>query len=246
MIDRHLDIPTKDGLMNTFITHPEEDGPHPLVVFLMDAPGKREELHDMARRLGSAGYYVMLPNLYYRRLREFDMASSTREIMFEHMDSLTNAMVCEDIQVLIDFAGQDVAARGGKMGCVGYCMSGPFAFAAAAAFPERMAASASFHGVRLLLDSDDSPHLDATQIKGELYFGCAETDEYAPHSINTSPVSVAIIESRSMRIPNTDLFSRCGKGATTRHRPNGIGNDCCRCINAVFNLRSSVESTAVV
>jgi carboxymethylenebutenolidase len=169
--------------MNTFITHPEEDGPHPLVVFLMDAPGKREELHDMARRLGSVGYYVMLPNLYYRRVREFDMASATREIMFEHMDSLTNAMVCEDIQVLIDFAGQDVAARGGKMGCVGYCMSGPFAFAAAAAFPEQMAASASFHGVRLLLDSDDSPHLDAVQIKGEVYFGCAETDEYAPQSM---------------------------------------------------------------
>ena len=183
MIDRHLDIPTKDGLMNTFITHPEEDGPHPLVLFLMDAPGKREELHDMARRLGSAGYYVMLPNLYYRRLREFDVASATREIMFEHMDSLTNAMVCEDIQVLIDFADQEIAARGGKMGCVGYCMSGPFAFAAAAAFPERMAASASFHGVRLLLDSDDSPHLNATQINGEVYFGCAETDEYAPQSM---------------------------------------------------------------
>ena len=183
MIDRHLDIPTKDGLMNTFITHPEEDGPHPLVVFLMDAPGKREELHDMARRLGSVGYYVMLPNLYYRRLREFDKESSTREIMFEHMDSLSNAMVCEDIQVLIDFADQDVAARGGKMGCVGYCMSGPFAFAAAAEFPERMAAAASFHGVRLLLDSDDSPHLDAAKITGELYFGCAETDEYAPQSM---------------------------------------------------------------
>jgi carboxymethylenebutenolidase len=183
MIDRHLDIQTKDGVMNTFVTHPEEDGPHPLVVFLMDAPGKREELHDMAHRLGSVGYYVMLPNLYYRRLREFDIESSTREIMFEHMDSLTNAMVCEDIQVLIDFADQDVAARGGKMGCVGYCMSGPFAFAAAAAFPERMAAAASFHGVRLLLDSDDSPHLDAAQIKGEVYFGCAETDEYAPQSM---------------------------------------------------------------
>jgi carboxymethylenebutenolidase len=46
-----------------------------------------------------------------------------------------------------------------------------------------MAASASFHGVHLLLDSDDSPHLDATQIKGEVYFGCAETDEYAPQSM---------------------------------------------------------------
>ena len=183
MIDRHLDIQTKDGVMNTFVTHPEEEGPHPVVLFLMDAPGKREELHDMARRLGSAGYYVLLPNLYYRRLREFDMASSTRELMFEHMDSLSNAMVCEDIQVLIDFADRDPAARAGRLGCVGYCMSGPFAFAAAAAFPERMAAAASFHGVRLLLNSDDSPHLEAAKIKGELYFGCAETDEYAPQSM---------------------------------------------------------------
>lgn len=183
MIDQEIDIATADGVMNTFISHPEEAGPHPVVLFLMDAPGKREELHDMARRLGTAGYYVMLPNLYYRRLREFDMASSTREVMFEHMNSLSNAMVCEDIRALIDFADADPAARPGKLGCVGYCMSGPFVFAAAAAFPDRVAAAASFHGVRLLVDSADSPHLDAAKISGEIYFGCAETDEYAPQAM---------------------------------------------------------------
>ena len=183
MIDRDIDILTKDGAMNTFVTHPEEDGPHPLVLFLMDAPGKREELHDMARRLGSAGYYVMLPNLYYRRLREFDLESSTREEMFEHMHSLSNSMVCEDIQALFDFAAADSAARDGKTGCVGYCMSGPFAFAAAAAFPDRIAASASIHGVRLFVDAEDSPHLDAENIRGEMYFGCAETDEHAPQKM---------------------------------------------------------------
>ena len=180
MIDRELDIHTRGGVMNTFVTHPEEGGPHPPVLFLMDAPGKREELHDMARRLGSAGYYVMLPNLYYRRVREFRMELSSREVMFEHMDSLSNAMVCEDIQVLLDYAVADNAAREGKIGCVGYCMSGPFAFAAAAAFPDRIAAAASFHGVRLYTGAKDSPHLDAEKIRGEMYFGCAETDEYAP------------------------------------------------------------------
>lgn len=180
MIDREIDIQTKDGAMNTFVTHPEEDGPHPVVLFLMDAPGKREELHDMARRLGSAGYYVMLPNLYYRRLRDFDVESSSREEMFEHMHSLSNAMVCEDILALLDCAELDSVAGDGKAGCVGYCMSGPFAFAAAAAFPGRIAASASFHGVRLCVDAKDSPHLDAEKIRGEMYFGCAETDEYAP------------------------------------------------------------------
>ena len=67
LIEKEIDIATADGDMNTFITHPEEEGPHPVVLFLMDAPGKRGELHDMARRLGTAGY-VMLPNLYYRRV----------------------------------------------------------------------------------------------------------------------------------------------------------------------------------
>jgi hypothetical protein len=36
----------------------------------MDAPGVREELKDMARRLGTIGFYVLLPNLYYRARRD--------------------------------------------------------------------------------------------------------------------------------------------------------------------------------
>ena len=70
MLDIEIDIATNDGNMNTFISHPEEGGPYPVILFLMDAPGYREELHDMARRIATAGYYVMLPNLYYRRTRE--------------------------------------------------------------------------------------------------------------------------------------------------------------------------------
>ncbi len=180
MVENELDISTKDGAMNTFITRPDGEGPYPVVLFLMDAPGKREELHDMARRIATVGYYVMLPNLYYRRVREFVMTPDSRETMFGHMNSLTNAMVCEDVAVLLEHASGDAAAGDGPVGCVGYCMSGPFAFAAAAAFPDRIAASASFHGVRLYNDASDSPHLDAHKIKGEMYFGCAETDEWAP------------------------------------------------------------------
>ena len=71
MIERDVEILTRDGSMNSFITYPEEGGPFPVVMFLMDAPGKREELHDMARRLGTSGYYVVLPNLYYRQTAEF-------------------------------------------------------------------------------------------------------------------------------------------------------------------------------
>lgn len=182
MLEKEIDIKTKDGSVNTFITYPEEGGPYPVILFLMDAPGMREELHDMARRLATAGYYVMLPNLYYRRTREFvvDGTPESREIMFGHMNSLTNQMVVEDCRSLLDFAAGEDAASDGPVGCTGYCMSGPFAFAVAAQLADRVKASASFHGVRLFVDTEDSPHLDAHKIQGEMYIGCAETDEWAP------------------------------------------------------------------
>jgi len=64
MREYEAEIQTKDGAMDTFICHPEEDGPFPAIIIYMDAPGIREELRDMARRLGTVGYFVMLPNLY--------------------------------------------------------------------------------------------------------------------------------------------------------------------------------------
>ena len=182
MIDTEINIATKDGAMNTFISHPEEGGPYPVILFLMDAPGYREELHDMARRIATAGYYVMLPNLYYRRVQEFviDGAPASRDIMLGHMNSLSNAMVVADCKTLLDFADSQPTASDGAVGCTGYCMSGPFAFAVAAQLADRVKAAASFHGVRLCLDTEDSPHLDADKIQGEMYFGMAETDDWAP------------------------------------------------------------------
>ena len=71
MIEQQIDIATADGAMNSFVVHPEEGGPFPVLLFYMDAPGKREELHEMARRLAAVGYFVVLPNLYYRKTREY-------------------------------------------------------------------------------------------------------------------------------------------------------------------------------
>src|SRR5215207_4720262 len=104
MIEKHLDIATADGAMNTFVVHPEENGPHPVVLFYMDAPGKREELHDMARRLATVGYYVVLPNLYYRRSRDFWLTERTEEkmaAMLEHMQATTNALVVRDTEAML-------------------------------------------------------------------------------------------------------------------------------------------------
>ena len=182
MREQEIDLTTGDGAMNTFVVHPEEGGPHPAVLFYMDAPGKREELHDMARRIATAGYTVLLPNLYYRNERNFRMepGEDGMKKMFSMMRTLKNAMIVEDTRALLDWVDADPGTRSGAVGAVGYCMSGPFVFAAAAAFPERFAATASIYGAGLVTDRDDSPHLTADRIRGEIYFACAEIDSYAP------------------------------------------------------------------
>ncbi|HEY7852319.1 MAG TPA: dienelactone hydrolase family protein [Caulobacteraceae bacterium] len=186
MIEHTVEVPTRDGASTTFICHPERGGPHPLIIFYMDAPAIREELRDMVRRLASAGYYVMLPNLYYRagvlELGPFAGPGdgATREKMMGLMNGLTIPMVMEDTDALLAFADSQGAASKGPAGAVGYCMSGQFAINAAARHPRRFAAAASIYGVRLVTDAADSPHLAAARASAELYFACAETDHWAP------------------------------------------------------------------
>jgi carboxymethylenebutenolidase len=186
MHERQIDIDTNDGKMSTFVVHPERGGPFPLVLFYMDAPAIREELRDMARRIATVGYYVMLPNLYYRSgVMELgripvDPQAPERKRMMELMGSLTIAKVMSDTEAMLAFAAADKAASKGKAGAVGYCMSGQYAINAAAVYPDRVAAAASIYGVRLITDQPDSPHVVAKRAKGELYFACAETDHWMP------------------------------------------------------------------
>jgi carboxymethylenebutenolidase len=185
VIEREAAVTSVDGEMQTFICHPERDT-SPAVILFMDAYGIREELRDMARRLGTCGYYVMLPNLYYRtgafELGPVPEPGDQRRIerLTACVQSLAIPAVLEDTAMLLQYADSDAAARHGPAGCVGYCMSGRFAIAAAARLPERVAAAASIYGTWLVSDDPLSPHRAACQAQGELYFACAEEDHWAP------------------------------------------------------------------
>ena len=117
MIDQQVEIPTRDGSTITFITHPERGGPFPVIIFYMDAPAIREELRDMARRLGTSGYYVMLPNMYYRAgVMEIgpippDPEAPERKRMFQLMASINIPLVMEDTAALLAHADGVAAAR---------------------------------------------------------------------------------------------------------------------------------------
>jgi len=187
VIEETVDVQTHDGAMETFLCRPERGGPYPAVLLLMDAPGIREELRDMARRLGTVGYHVLLPNLYYRAGRDtiygpdvLEEGSAEQLRMRAVRNKMTIPPVMDDVGAMIAFLDRQPAVKKGPIGCHGYCMSGPYALAAAARYPDRVGAAASFYGTWLVSDAVESPHLSLGNAKGELYIACAEHDKLAP------------------------------------------------------------------
>jgi carboxymethylenebutenolidase len=192
MLEQELALATTDGAMPVFVTRPEEGGPHPTVVLFMDALGIREELRDMARRIGTVGYYVMLANLFWREGGpSFDPAPLAEGRLDPEMVRLnqatTHAMVLADTAAMLAHAAADPAARD-PVGSIGYCMGGRHALAAAGTFPERVAAMVSLHAGFQVTARSDSAHLLIPNIRAECYFGFADGDPLSP------PEHQAIIE----------------------------------------------------
>lgn len=173
--------------MDVYTFQPEDGGgPWPAVILYMDAFAVRPDLAAMAERLASNGYFVVLPNLYYRTPFEpFDPhkvhAEGPERDRFKGMiQSINGPMVMRDTAALIELIDHTPSARKGKIGVVGYCMGGGYAISAAGTFPDRVAAAASFHGGSLATDKPTSPHLFADRIRAKVYIGAAEIDPSFP------------------------------------------------------------------
>jgi carboxymethylenebutenolidase len=184
MNKKTLNIKTKDGVAPCHFFSPAEEET-PAVIFYMDAFGIRPALCEMAERLASNGFHVLLPDLYYRSgpTKSFDAATAfsegpEKDRLMTLLRSINNKLVMDDTASFLEFLAAELSVAKQKTGCVGYCMGGPFALSAAGTFPGRVAAAASLHGARLATDQPDSPHLLAPKMRGRIYVGVAGID---PH-----------------------------------------------------------------
>jgi carboxymethylenebutenolidase len=186
MGSKFVQVTTPDGIADAFVAYPEGEGRHPGVLFLMDAIGPRPVLRDMARTIADDGFYVLLPNLFYRtgpaplfELEDLLTPEGGEALMSKVIPlarALTPDLALPDTLAYLEFLAAQPEVAEGPLGVTGYCMGGKLALQTAAAYPDRVAAAASFHGGRLATDGHDSPHREVGTVAAELYFGHAEDD----------------------------------------------------------------------
>lgn len=180
-------ITTRDGNCPAHVFTPASgNGPWPGAIIYMDAFSIRPTLKAMAQRLADAGYVVLLPDLYYRvgAYEPLDPAKAfaSGDVMgaIAHLFVTTNPVkAAEDTAAFLDYlANRADVIKGSKVGVTGYCMGGGMALVAAATYPDRIGAAASFHGGALATDDPASPHLSAPKIKAKVYMAAAVDDPY--------------------------------------------------------------------
>ncbi|MGZ3723415.1 MAG: dienelactone hydrolase family protein [Bdellovibrionales bacterium] len=222
---RFLDIPTPDGLCDSFLAQPEKAGHSPGVLLLMDAFGLRPYLQEMAKTLASRGFTVVVPNTFYRikrapvvslpfPLKLEDLPHAIKEIMplargYEIESGL------QDMKVFLDFL-ENQKGFNGKTGVTGYCMGGSLAIRTAARYAGRISAVASFHAGNLASELPDSPHLLLPQIKAELYVAHADNDASMPKE-QIEKFHQALIDAKS--IGHAEVYQGAFHGFTMEDLP---------------------------
>lgn len=188
LVEKEVKVTTPDGEADAYFAHPAK-GKHPGVILWPDIFGIRPAYRQMGKRLAEAGYSVLVVNPYYRSMHGALIPEKTAVIGPELRKSiwpkaralaatLSSATAVSDGRAFVKFLdSQPAVDTSKKMGTLGFCMTGSYAFRLAADRPERIGAGASFHGGGLVTDKDDSPHRLVPRLNAGFLVAIAENDD---------------------------------------------------------------------
>lgn len=116
--------------IDAYYARPAGGGPFPGVVVIQHIHGVDEWIMEACRRLAHRGYAAVAPNLY---ARIGSLGSGPVEDLAARLRSkggLNDDVVMGDVQSCVDYL-HGIPDAGGRVGTIGFCMGGRFAYMAA-------------------------------------------------------------------------------------------------------------------
>ena len=168
---------------------PPARGPWPAVLVFMDGLGIRPAMLEIGERLASRGYFVLLPDLFYRSgpyepmdPRAVFTDPEKRKILMEKFFALaTQANIMSDTRAFLDYLAAQPDVKPGGIGTTGLLHgrpdvadSGGHLSRTASSPPPRTTAAASRP------TRPESPHLLAPKMKSRVYVAGAIEDASFP------------------------------------------------------------------
>ncbi|RSS97418.1 dienelactone hydrolase family protein [Streptomyces sp. WAC02707] len=185
-----LTLAAPDGEADAYLARPDDNAPHPPVLLYTDIMGLRPSMTRIADRLASAGYTVLVPNVFYRsgpgpvvEMPETVTGDNLWDVVgaavpVAHALSAQDAM--RDAALWLDTLQAGRFSTRGPVGITGYCNGGMLCLRTAGTYPDRVAAAAIVHGSHLITDAPDSPHLVTDRVSAEVLLVNGEKDTVNP------------------------------------------------------------------
>lgn len=127
---RYESVPAGEDHFDAFCAVPES-GRGPGILLFQEIFGINDNMRDLAGRLAEAGYVVLVPDMFWRIQRRFEVNDeSGMGDAFAMVQKLDHAGAAEDInRAHVHLLG--LPECDGRIGAVGFCLGGGLAFAAA-------------------------------------------------------------------------------------------------------------------
>jgi len=235
-----VDINGPGGVVDAYLTRPDDGERHRGVLLVMDAFGLRPRIEAMADRIAERGYAVLAPNLFYRagRAPVLPFPDMTQEGARAEFFKSVRPLIAE---LTPEHASADGAAyldelaevADGPFAITGYCMGARLGWRIAGAHPDRVAALAGFHGGGLVSDDETSPHHSAGALRAEVYLGHADQDpSNSAEQIATLDAALAGAGVRH----RSEVYAGADHGYTMADTPVYDEHACERHFGALFDI----------
>jgi carboxymethylenebutenolidase len=137
-----ITVDAPGGPIDALLSVPDGDGPWPGVVIVHDGFGYRSDKEAISRRVASAGYIAITPNMFARGGMARCVVRVMRELLTKRGRALDDILAARDHLLALPQAS-------GAVGIAGFCMGGGFALVMS---PKGFGASAPFYGTPLPRD----------------------------------------------------------------------------------------------
>ncbi|MGA9853536.1 MAG: dienelactone hydrolase family protein [Gammaproteobacteria bacterium] len=180
-----MNNPTNTKLSNTlkgYVAHPKRKGPFSGVVVMMEAYGITGHIQGVCKRLAESGFVAAAPDIFHGEIIGY---TDLNKVMAK-IPTLSDDQVLNEIGETLDWLGVQKDVSKDRLGIIGFCMGGRYAFLASCRYPDKLKAAVGFYGGGIAPDGATDrfgrtpPIIEAEKMRAPMYLGYGADDQGIP------------------------------------------------------------------
>ncbi|MCS6773393.1 MAG: dienelactone hydrolase family protein [Anaerolineae bacterium] len=161
--------PNAEGPQGYYV-RPDDDKAYPGVVLIQEWWGIEPHIRELAIRLATSGFIVLVPDLYHGKVAT--EPNDAQRMLMMTMENVERAI--HEVILALDYLHNDPSVQPKKLGLIGFCMGGYLTYRVAERYPHLGAISPWYGG-----GYDPTPE-DVAKVTAPVLAIYGETDSWIP------------------------------------------------------------------